>query len=148
MINVEWQALRPEAVLPTQAHPGHDAGWDLYAAEDVVFAAPVEMPQRISTGIAIRLPDGYGAWVMGRSGLTMAGYHVQLGLIDPSYRGEIQVMMSLAHSFAEMDGKPSLYRGQRIAQLVIQPIVPVQWERVATLTSTERGTAGFGSTGE
>ena len=146
MITMQWTALSPNARVPEQSHPGHDAGWDLYAADDV-YLMSWEKPMRIPTGIALQLPAGYCAWVMGRSGLTSQGYLVHLGLIDPSYRGEIQVMMTIAHETWEASHGPQILRGQRIAQLVIQPIVPVQWERVAALTPTERGTAGFGSTG-
>ena len=146
MITVHWQQLSPNGHVPEQAHPGEDAGWDLYAAHDA-YLWPDEKPQRIVTDIAIQLPPGYCAWVMGRSGLTNAGFLVHLGLIDPSYRGNIGVMMSIVQEAWEESKGLQIMRGQRIAQLVIQPIIPMQWEAAHSLEDTPRGVAGFGSTG-
>ena len=141
MITVRWQSLDDRAHLPTQGHAG-DAGWDLYALEDAVLRGHGFPPQKIATGIAVQLPEGYAAWVTGRSGLTLAGITIHLGLIDPSYRGEIGVMASLTGGTYHR-----IAAGQRIAQLVIFPVVNVRWAQAQALDTTARGSAGFGSTG-
>jgi dUTP pyrophosphatase len=141
MITVRWQSLDDLAHQPTQGHAG-DAGWDLYALEDAVLRGHGFPPQKVRTGIALQLPEGYAAWVTGRSGLTLEGLIVHLGLIDPSYRGEIGVMVS-----ASSGEYRHISVGQRIAQLVIFPVVPVRWVNAEALETTVRGAAGFGSTG-
>ena len=141
MITVQWQLLDDRANQPTQGHAG-DAGWDLYALEDTVLRAGL-VPVKIATGMAIQLPAGYAAWVTGRSGLTLAGLVVHLGLIDPSYRGEIGVMVS-----ASSGEYRHISAGQRIAQLVVFPVVNARWAQAEALDTTARGSAGFGSTGK
>lgn len=99
----------------------------------------------IPTGIAIALPEGYECQVRSRSGLAAKHGIFSLnapGTIDSDYRGEIKVI--LANS-----GKESyaIQPGERIAQLVIAKYETVLWEEVKELSSTERGSGGFGSTG-
>ena len=142
MITVRWQSLDDRAHLPTQGHAG-DAGWDLYALEDAVLRGTGFPPQKIATGIAVQLPEGYAAWVTGRSGLTLTGITIHLGLIDPSYRGEIGVMVS-----ASSGEYRHISAGQRIAQLVVFPVVNARWAHAEALDTTARGNAGFGSTGK
>lgn len=121
------------------------AGCDLRAAN----REPVELSpgQRavIPTGIAIALPEGYEAQVRPRSGLAVRQGITVLnapGTIDSDYRGEIKVpLINLGES------RVTISRGDRIAQLVIAPVVQVAWEEVDALGTTDRGTGGFGSTG-
>ncbi len=140
MITIHWKRLDPTAHAPTQGHAG-DAGWDLYALRDVVLGVGGQ-PQKIATGIALQLPPGYAAWVVGRSGLTLLGFTVHTGLVDPHYRGEIGVMASVT-GWAET----KIDAGSRIAQLVLFPVTDARWVAAEALDETTRGAAGFGSTG-
>ena len=136
--------LDPGLPLPAYAHDG-DAGLDLFSAEDASIA-PFERVL-IGTGIAVAIPDGHAGFVQPRSGLALRaglGFVNAPGLIDAHYRGEIKVVA------INLDPEHSLEvrRGDRIAQLVIQPVVRIAPLEVDELEPTVRGEAGFGSTGE
>lgn len=100
---------------------------------------------RVPTGFAIAVPEGFEAQVRPRSGLAFR-HGIVLpnapGTIDSDYRGEIQVIVMNAG-----DAAFTIARGDRIAQLVIAPVVIAQWEEVTDLDVTDRGSGGFGSTG-
>jgi dUTP pyrophosphatase len=135
--------LDPGLPLPAYAHPG-DAGADLCAAADVDL--PPGGRATVGTGIAIAVPDGYAAFVHPRSGLA-ARHGITLvnapGTVDAGYRGEVRVVLlntDPAEPFA-------VRRGDRIAQLVVQPVTRVSFLDAAELPSTPRGEGGFGSTG-
>jgi dUTP pyrophosphatase len=101
--------------------------------------------RRISTGIRIALPPGYEAQVRPRSGLADR-YGLSMvnapGTIDSDYRGIIQVIL------VNLGQEPiTIRRGDRIAQLVIAPVVRAVWQEVESLPETERAEGGFGSTG-
>ena len=97
----------------------------------------------IHTGVHISLPEGYEAQVRGRSGLNKYyGIVVPVGTIDADYRGEIGVVV---YNLSNQEYTISL--GDRIAQLVISPVVQAEWQLVDSLDETERGNGGFGSTG-
>jgi dUTP pyrophosphatase len=135
--------LDPGMPLPVYAHPG-DAGADLCAAADVVL--PPGGRATVGTGIAIAVPDGYAAFVHPRSGLA-ARHGITLvnapGTVDAGYRGEVRVVL-LNTDPAEPF---TVRRGDRIAQLVVQPVTRVSFRDAAELPPTPRGEAGFGSTG-
>jgi dUTP pyrophosphatase len=135
--------LDPGVPLPAYAHPG-DAGADLSAAEDVELG-PGERAL-VRTGIAIALPAGYAAFVHPRSGLA-ARHGVTIvnapGTVDAGYRGEIKVTMLNT----DRERAVSFKRGDRIAQLVIQPVERAVFHEVAVLPGSSRGEGGFGSTG-
>lgn len=157
-VNVKIKRLHPDAVIPKKAHAG-DAGFDLVAVEDVIIE-PGETAV-VPTGIAVELPPGYEATVRPRSGITAkTKLRVQLGTIDNEYRGEIGVIVdNIAryglgvdyYSFYDCDtewGAYKIRKGDRIAQLVIQPMPAVEaYEVEGELKTTERGESGFGSTG-
>jgi dUTP pyrophosphatase len=132
--------------LPAYQSP-QAAGLDLLAA--VPGDAPVILlpGQRalVPTGLTIALPPGYEAQVRPRSGLA-AKHGVTVlnapGTIDADYRGEIGVLM-INHG----DVPFQLHRGERIAQMVIASVVRAELVPAATLSATERGSGGFGSTG-
>lgn len=129
--------------LPVYAMPG-DAGADLSIAHDVVLA-PGERAL-VGTGIAIALPSGYAGFVHPRSGLA-ARSGVTLvnapGTIDAGYRGEIKL------NLINLDPQTSvsLHRGDRVAQLIIQPVVTAVFRECADLSQSIRGSRGHGSTG-
>nr|WP_202130084.1 dUTP diphosphatase [Rathayibacter iranicus] len=129
--------------MPTYARPA-DAGADLHSTEDVELA-PGERAS-VGTGVAIALPEGHAGLVVPRSGLAfMHGVTIvnSPGTIDAGYRGEIRVAL------LNTDSRES-YRvsvGDRIAQLVIVPVVQARFTAVDELPESVRGTGGFGSTG-
>lgn len=128
--------------IPAYALPG-DAGMDLRAAETVLIG-PGERAL-IPTGIRLGLPEGVVALVHPRSGLALKHGITVLnapGTIDSNYRGEIGVILhNTSMDWFDVD------KGDRIAQLVFQQVLTVQFEQVDTLSESVRGDAGFGSTG-
>jgi dUTP pyrophosphatase len=130
--------------LPSRATPG-SSGYDLRAAveDDVVIAAGDRV--LIPTGFAIAVPRGHEAQVRPRSGLALE-HGIVLpnapGTIDADYRGELKVIVMNAGEKAF-----TVQRGDRIAQLVIVPVVNTEWREVRALSATGRGDGGFGHTG-
>ena len=135
--------LSDSAILPSRAHGG-DAGLDLYANE----AAHIGPGERwsVGTGIALEIPDGHAGLVMPRSGLARR-HGISLvngpGLIDAGYRGEVRVLLLNTDPAEIFRVQP----GDRIAQLVIAPIVLAEPIEVEALVESDRGEGGFGSTG-
>lgn len=129
--------------VPSYAHPG-DAGADLCTTVDAELAPGQRAV--LPTGIAIALPDGLAAFVHPRSGLAVR-YGVSLvnapGTVDAGYRGEIRVSVINLDPVSTV----SFRRGDRIAQLVIQPVVRGVFVEVTRLPGSHRGDGGFGSTG-
>lgn len=142
-MRVRIKRLRADAFLPEYAHDAReDAGLDLRAVEDVRLEPGV--PAAVPTGLAIELPPGYEAQIRPRSGLAL-NHAITLpnspGTIDPGYRGEIRVIL------LNLGGAPYwVRRGDRIAQMVVARYEAVEWEE-GELGETERGAAGFGSSG-
>ncbi|HEY5517823.1 MAG TPA: dUTP diphosphatase [Coriobacteriia bacterium] len=129
--------------LPSYAHDG-DAGLDLYAAADVTLASFERA--LVPTGIAVAIPEGHAGFVLPRSGLAArSGLSLvnSPGLIDSHYRGEIKVIAINLDVSTPIE----IRRGDRIAQLVIQPVARADVREVDTLDPTVRGEGGFGSTG-
>jgi dUTP pyrophosphatase len=132
------------ASLPQYAHDG-DAGCDLVAAEEVKLARSGGRAL-VGTGMYVAIPEGYGGFVLPRSGLaTRHGVTCANapGLIDAGYRGEIRV--SLVNLDPDRDYVVSA--GDRIAQLVILPVGRITFRVVDELPPTGRDSGGFGSTG-
>jgi dUTP pyrophosphatase len=130
--------------LPAYATAGA-AGVDLVAAiETPLSLAPGERKD-VPTGIALALPPGWEGQVRPRSGLALRHGITVLnspGTIDADYRGEIRIIL------ANLGSAPvTIARGERIAQLVIAPVSRAEWQVVAELPATARGSGGFGSTG-
>jgi dUTP pyrophosphatase len=142
-MRLPMKRLDPGLPLPAYAHEG-DAGLDLYAAQDVTLA-PFERAV-VPTGVAVAIPSGHAGFVQPRSGLAVRsglGLVNAPGLIDSHYRGEIGVIAINLDPATTIE----IRRGDKIAQLVIQPIVRVFPEDAAELDVTTRGEGGFGSTG-
>lgn len=135
--------LNEDAVLPTRAHDG-DAGLDLYASESA-HIGPGER-WSIGTGVAVEIPDGHAGLVLPRSGLAKK-HGITLvnapGLIDSGYRGELRVLLLNTDPADTFRVAP----GDRIAQLVISPIVLAEPVETAALAESVRGEGGFGSSG-
>lgn len=129
--------------VPGTAHPG-DAGVDLFSRETVTLA-----PGRralVPTGVAIALPDGFAAFTHPRSGLAHR-HGITIvnapGTIDAGYRGEIMINLlntDAAEAF-------TVQRGDRIAQLIVQPVSAVAFTEVTRLPGSARGESGHGASG-
>jgi dUTP pyrophosphatase len=132
--------LYPESKLPTKATDG-SIGHDLYAHTVSKGAYYIEY----GTGIAIQPPEGYYAIIVPRSSISNRGLSLanSLGIIDPDFIGELKLR------FYEIDSKYDHYEvGEKIGQLILLPIIPINIEIVDSLKETERGSGGFGSTGQ
>ncbi len=137
------EVLISSGQLPVYAHPG-DAGADLFAAEAVELAPGQRAT--VGTGVSIALPDGYVAFVVPRSGLAMKhGITIvnSPGTVDAGYRGEIRVTLLNTDS---TEAYPVAV-GDRIAQLIVQPVARARFVQVEHLPGSHRGEGGFGSTG-
>ena len=139
-MKLKIKRLTNSAILPSYSHDG-DAGLDLYSDMD----CSLEQGQRmaISTGISIEIPAGFVGLVWPRSGLSIKnGIDVLAGVGDSGYRGEYKVVL-LNTGYDDFVIK----KGDRIAQLLIQPIERAEVEEVEELSGSQRGEGGFGSTG-
>ena len=128
--------------LPAYATAGA-AGMDVVEAEDVVIAPGARHP--VATGLALAIPEGFEIQVRPRSGLAFKhGITVPNtpGTIDSDYRGELKVLL-INHGVEPF----AIQRGDRVAQLVLAPVVQAAWEEIEELDETARGAGGFGSTG-
>ncbi|MEM6858043.1 MAG: dUTP diphosphatase [Pseudomonadota bacterium] len=142
-VTVEVKRLAHGADLPLPAYATHGAaGMDVVSAEDVTIEPGAR--HAVATGFAVAIPQGFEIQVRPRSGLAFKhGITVPNtpGTIDSDYRGELKVLL-INHgqeSFA-------IARGDRVAQLVLAPVVQAAWNRVEELDETARGEGGFGST--
>lgn len=132
--------------LPLPAYESeHAAGMDLRAALSEPVTIPKGGRELIPTGLRIALPEGTEAQVRPRSGLALRhgiGLLNSPGTIDADYRGEIQVLL-VNHG----EEAYTVSRGDRVAQLVIAPVLRGEWRVEVTLETTARGSGGFGHTG-
>lgn len=144
-VQVNIVKLRDDAILPKYAQIG-DAGADLFLPkqEEAKIIKPGERVL-IKTGLAIELPVGFEAQVRSKSGLAInRGIFVlnSPGTVDEQYRGEIGIIIY------NSDASPMTFNGgDKLAQLVIKPAYTADFNEVNNLTTTARGTGGFGSTG-
>lgn len=143
-VGVELKRLAHGEGLPLPAYATSGAaGMDVVAAEDVTLKPGARYP--VATGLSMAIPHGYEIQVRPRSGLALKhGITVPNtpGTIDSDYRGELKIIL-INHG----DEPFAIVRGDRIAQLVLAPVVQAAWTEVAELDSTDRGEGGFGSTG-
>lgn len=143
---IDLMKLRHGADLPLPAYQTDGAaGMDIYAAlaEDIIIA-PGQFAA-IPTGLCVALPEGFEIQVRPRSGLAFKHGVTVLnspGTIDGDYRGEIKVAL-INHGTEPV----TITHGMRIAQMVLASVIQGDWQEVATLDETSRGTGGFGSTG-
>lgn len=133
--------LRPDAVLPTYAHPG-DVGMDLYSLENYILQ-PSER-RVFDLGFATEFEPGYAAIVKDKSSLPKnGGIHTMGGVYDAGYRGEYNVQL------INLGKEPyEIKKGNKIAQLIIYPIVIAELEETDELSDSSRGDGRFGSTGK
>jgi len=140
-MKVRVKRISAGAKLPVYQHPG-DAGMDLFAAEEVTLGPGDVKP--VPTGIRMAIPEGYVGLIWDKSGISLQGVHRLAGVVDAGYRGEVRVVM------VNLGKRPFvLKRGQKVAQMLIQPVQAVEVVDVGDgdLDETARGVGGFGSTG-
>ena len=139
---VRIRRLNPEARLPRYEHPG-DSGADLYSTGGYVLDPFGRIA--VPTGLAAEVPAGFELQVRPKSGLALGDGVTVLnspGTVDSGYRGEIKVIL------VNLGSRP--YRvaaGQKVAQLVLAPVIRAEFAEVGELSPSERGSGGFGSTG-
>lgn len=140
IIAVKWLGEHV-ARMPNKAH-GSDAGYDLYISREATI--PIQGMTDLHTDIAIAIPHGFFGRITGRSStLRKRGLLVNEGIIDNGYRGELFVAV-----FNLSGQEVTLKAGERVAQLLIHRVELMDWVEMADLPPSERGEAGFGSTGE
>jgi dUTP pyrophosphatase len=133
--------LDVDALLPVYAHSG-DAGMDLFALEDTTI--PIGQIVAVRTGIAMQIPDGYVGLIWDKSGLSIRhGLKTVGGVIDSGFRGEILIGMT---NLGKVDYV--IEKGNKIAQMLIQPVNRVELVETEELEESVRGEGGFGSTGK
>lgn len=153
-MKIKIKKLRESAEIPAKAHAS-DAGFDLTAVSSKVdeYGALV-----YGTGIAMEIPEGYVGLVFPRSSIAKKDIVLSncVGVIDSGYRGEIMAKFKPTNYFNEYAGEreaecpedATIYGiGDRIAQLIIMPIPEVEFDVVSTLSDSDRGKGGYGSTG-
>jgi len=129
-------------LMPTIGNPG-DAGYDLRSAENAIV--PARSRHTVNTGVSIALPAGYVALVHPRSGLAAKHGITVLnapGTVDAGYRGQMLITL-VNHSDEDFE----ISRGDRIAQMLFQKFESARFVHVTELPGSQRGSAGFGSTG-
>ncbi len=146
LITVRIKRIRPLSTNPLPEYMTlHAAGMDLYADLETELSLTPGSRKLIPTGLAIALPEGYEAQVRPRSGLALRHGITMLnspGTIDCDYRGEIGVIVVNHGSETFI-----IRHGERIAQLVVAPVVRAILKEVSELDDTIRGSGGFGHTG-
>ncbi len=137
---IKFKKLLSKAILPKYSHAG-DAGMDIYSIEDKILK-PGER-YTFSSGLAVEIPKKFAGLIWERSGLATKEGLISLGgVIDAGYRGEIGIALwNLSKK------RVKISKGERIAQLLIQPIIRAKIKEVKSLSDSRRGQRGFGSTG-
>ena len=143
-MRVRIQKLNENAVIPTYAKDG-DAGMDLVATSII---SETDTQITFGIGLALEIPKGFVGLIFPRSSVRKTRLMLSncVGVVDSGYRGELQATFNKVNqnSIAENDYKV----GDRIAQIMIIPHPPIEFEEADELSDTERGEGGFGSTGK
>lgn len=144
-MKIKIKKLNKNAIVPTRGSSSA-AGYDLYACIESPIIITPHSTVKVGTGIAIELPEEYFGAIFARSGLaTKNGLRPAncVGVCDADYRNEYIIAL---HN--DTDIPQTINPMERVAQLVIMPFLPVEFEEVDELSTTERGFGGFGSTGK
>ena len=143
-MNIKYKKLTKTAMTPTRGSE-YAAGYDLYADNSEMIIIPPHETVKIGTGLAFELPENTFGAIFARSGLaTKSGLAPanKVGVCDADYRGEYIVAL---HNDTDQPREIDIH--ERIAQLVLMPYIPMEFEEVYELSDTVRGVSGFGSTG-
>lgn len=144
-MKIQFKKLNKNATIPTKGSL-YSAGYDLYACLDGEVTVKAGATEKIGTGLAIAVPEGWFGAIFARSGLaTKQGLRPAncVGVADSDYRGEYIVAL---HNDSDTDRV--IKNGDRIAQLVVMPYLDCEFEEANELPETVRGEGGFGSTGK
>lgn len=134
------EKLNPQAKLLQKAH-SEDAGYDLYASD--YYSLPPYGQALVSTGLKLNIPTGLVGLIWDKSGLAFEGIKTMGGVIDSNYRGEIKVVVkNLSEEFF------NIIPGQKVAQILFQPVLDLEIKEEKINDNTERAAAGFGSSGK
>ena len=140
-MKIKAKKLHLDAIIPQHLLHG-DAGLDLHSVEDVTLK-PGERCA-VSTGLAFELPEGYVSLIWDKSGLALKkGIKTMGGVIEHTYRGEYKIIL-----FNTSNEAFEIKKGEKIAQMLIQPVMSVDVEEVIELSDSVRGAHGFGSADE
>lgn len=139
-MTLQVKLLTPTAKAPFKAHSS-DAGFDLFCDSPVVLVPGTI--NKVSTGVSVRIPEGYYGRIAPRSGLAVKhGVDVLAGVVDSGYRGELKIIMTTLEQIG-------FEKGSKVAQLVVEKIMEGnEVQIVDELDETDRGEGGFGSTGK
>ena len=138
-MKIKIKKLKPDAKLPRYALRG-DVGMDMFAMESIVIAPGKH--HRFWHGFAMEFPEGYAAIVKDKSSVSKAGLHTMGGVFDAGYRGEYNT-----HLVNLSDESYTVNVGDKVSQIVIFPVAIAELEETDSLSESDRGTGGFGSTG-
>ena len=144
-MTIKIKKMSPTAMLPTHGS-SFAAGYDLYAdlSEELTIAPHTTVT--IDTGLRMELPEGYFAGIFARSGIaTREGLRPAncVGVCDSDYRGNYMIAL---HN--DSDAPRTVTPHEKIAQMIVMPYLPLEFEECESLTDTDRGAGGFGSTGQ
>lgn len=141
-MKVKIKKLHDSAVIPTKTHK-QDAGFDLVAVSKKDVDEEGYGFVEYDTGIGLEIPEGYVGLVYPRSSISKTGHILanSVGVIDSNYRGSIKVRFKTIPNCVEY------VPGDRVAQLIIMPYPEITFEEVDELSLTDRGSGGFGSSG-
>ena len=149
-MQISVKRLSETAKIPTKAYE-NDAGWDLYADENLTIFPSKESTclkkgvNCVNTGIAMAIPVGYFGMIKPKSGLSVKhGLDVLAGIVDASFRGHLKVVLD----FPSSEWPPEIKKGEKIAQILILPVPETTMVEVDSLDETDRGEKGFGSSGK
>lgn len=141
-MNINIKITNENAKIPSKSS-NDDAGYDLYCYEDVTIK-PMER-KLIKTGIAMSIPSGYYGHISDRSGMAFKkGAHCLGKIVDPSYRGEIGVIILNTDMYDTI----KVQKGDRIAQMIFKKYENVEFSIEEQLDQTSRGSGGYGSSGD
>lgn len=156
-MNIHVKLLSEAAVMPTKAH-ATDAGWDLYASDDVFVS--LNETSIISTGVSMFIPSGYFAKIEDRSSMGLSGLKVMGGVIDTAFIGELKVILTNLsckedrqyltddhENFIPYSQGKQILKGQKIAQVVIHKLPEISLVQTDELQEQGRGFKGLGSSG-
>jgi dUTP pyrophosphatase len=140
MPKILFKKLHPNALIPQMMRPG-DAGMDLSSIAEIAIQPGTR--EIVKTGVSLAIPDGHVGLFWDRSGLAAKhGIHILAGVLDSNYRGELMVvMLNTSNQVYEVKA------GDRIVQLLIQPVANLPIEEVSELPESNRGEGRFGSSG-
>lgn len=139
MVKIKIKRLTPSAKIPKSPRK-EDAGMDIFSDEELTIKP--NHRALVKTGISMEFPIGYVALVWDKSGIAKKGLTKVGGVIDSGYRGEYKIML---HNISSESYQ--IKKGEKIAQILIQPVVRPVIEEVEELSFSDRGENGFGSTG-